>query len=91
MFAAYSYDPSNQYPLCVEATNLTYNTEIGGAEICVLEATQNAENLDRINFISSITVNLTALEAAGVFNISCGRFMARSTISFTYRQGSIVI
>ena len=87
LFAIYSYIPTDEYPLTIVALSQNYSAEIGGAEIHILDATQSADDLDRINIISTITLNITALEAARVFNISCGSFTIQRTISIEYMQG----
>ena len=81
LFAVYSFIPQNQYPIPITPENTTYNALASAVDIQILAASPNEDNLDHASFLSTMTVNISALQGAGVRNVSCGR---RSTLTRSY-------
>ena len=78
-FAAYTFDPNNNaYPIHVAPRNRTYNSLLGGVNIQILNASRNE---DMASFLSTMMVNVSRLQAAGVSTIKCGSTGTQSTIS----------
>ena len=71
VFTQYAFNPADSYPLTVEAINATYNTLVGGVDIQILAANLVADR-SMVSFLSTMTVNVSALQKAGISNISCG-------------------
>ena len=82
-FATSPFVPSNSYPLSVEPTNATYNALVGGVNVQILAASLNVDNRDMASFLSTMTVNISALSEAGVSSISCGSFETSSRVMIT--------
>ena len=83
IIAAYPYDPNHQFPY--NETEVLHNlTDV--VAIQIVEASYSENNLDRANFYSTLTANLSALVMLGGNNISCGSPGTRSTtgIDFQY-------
>ena len=73
VFSSYPYDPSDQYPLTVNAINEAYNTLVGGVNTTITSASLDSNN--DLNSLSIMTVNnISALQRAGVLSVSCGSF-----------------
>ena len=62
-----------QYPFTVVPQNLTFNTQLGGVEILILEATFDP-NINRVNFLSTMRVNISAIQEASIADVGCGFF-----------------
>ena len=69
-FARYPFDPDfpSQYPLTLEPENATFNSLVGGVQIQITAS--GIEN--NASFLSTMTVNISALQEAGVSTLSCG-------------------
>ena len=79
-FALYPISQTDSYPLTVEPQDTTLNTLVGGVDIQILSASLNEDNPDQASFLSTMTVNISALQGAGVSTISCGSLGVRQTI-----------
>ena len=91
-FAAYLGSPSDQYPLTLQPLNATLNVLVGGVNVQILEASFD-DNLDAIvSMHSTMTVNISALQGAGVTNVSCGLFniMTRAYKNVTFNSGKFL-
>lgn len=76
LFATYTFVHSHKYPFTLmdpDIVNVTYDALLGGVGIKILSASHNEDN-DRSDFLSTITVNISVLQGAGVTDISCGLF-----------------
>ena len=71
-FASQDVATIPQYPFTVEPLNATYNALVGGVGVQILEAGLNPDDQDSASFNTTLTGNISALQAAGVTNISCG-------------------
>ena len=71
LFALQDIVNIDEYPFTVEPRNATYNALVGGVNIQIITA---GPNVDLASFNSTLTVNISALQTAGVSSISCGLF-----------------
>ena len=88
-FVLYAISPSDEYPLPLEPPNATLNALVGGVNVQILNASFNEDNPDAIASIqSTMTVNISALQGAGVTNVSCGLFntMTRAYKNVTFNS-----
>ncbi len=83
-FYVYNMD---QYPFPVEPQNVTLNDLVGGVDIQILEASLNVNDRDITNFLSTMTVNISALQVAGINNISCGSRGRKTTFNLSSSNG----
>ena len=91
-FANYIIHSADSYPLTVEATNTTYNALVGGVDIQILAAMIEGDigNI-MTSFLSTMTVNVSALQEAGVSKIACGNsFLMNSVRLEAIIQGQYV-
>ena len=89
LFATYDVIPSDLYPLTVEPVNATYNALVGGVNVQILAASLNEDNQDFASFLSTMTVNISALQDAGVTNVSCGVFdRTRPYVNIPYNSSA---
>ena len=90
LFASYDLIPSDMYPLTVEPVNATYNALVGGADVQILAASLNEENQNFASFLSTMTVNISALQDAGVSHVSCGRIsrLTRTYANISYNSSA---
>ncbi len=86
LFAAYPYSPNHQYPFTVPPENATYNALVGGVDVQILEASLNEDDSDIVTFLSTMTVNISALRGAGVSTVGCGRFSQRSSVNIAFNS-----
>ena len=62
---------------------MVLNNQLGGVNVQIVEASQVDDTEDVASFLSSMRVNISALAAARVTNVSCGSFSVRSSINIT--------
>ena len=84
VIAHYAYDPNHRFPND-DAIVSTNQTDVVTIEI--VEASYSDSSLDRANFYSTLTTNLSAIKVLGGSSISCGSLGTKSTtgINFQYR------
>ncbi len=86
-FHFYQYpilNPNVEYPITVTPDNATYNTLVGGVKLVIVNASLSVENPDSMaSFLSTMTVNISALQEARISTVSCGRIMQRSSVNLT--------
>ena len=83
VIASYPFIPTHQFPY--DETQVSPNlTDV--VTIQIVEASYSDSSLDRANFYSTLTANLSAIVILGGNNISCGSPGTRSTtgIDFQY-------
>ena len=86
-FARYTFSHGDQYPFAVQPRNATYNSLVGGVDVRMLRASHNE---DMASFLSTMTLNISALQEARVYSAGCGSFTTRSTNNITYsNQGQV--
>ena len=87
-FAQYPLTPGDTYPMVIQPTNTTLSGLVGDVAIQILEATNREDNPDVASFLSTMTVNISALKEAGVTEVSCGRFdiMTRTYANVTFNS-----
>ncbi len=78
-FADYAINLADSYPLAVEAENATYNAVVGGVDIQILAATHDSDQ-NMASYLSTMTVNVSALQEAGLSKVACGSFTVMSTV-----------
>ncbi len=86
LFATYAYIPTPEYPFTVLPGNATYNALVGSVDIQILEVSLNEDDPDMASFLSTMTVNISALQGAGVSTVSCGGFSQRSNIDIAFNS-----
>ena len=89
-FALYVLSSQDRYPLTVEPLNTTSSALASRVDIQILEASVNEDSSGTVSFLSTMAVlNVSALEEAGVTNISCGSISSLSSANTTsiYEEG----
>ena len=71
-FALYAIIPDDVYPLSVQPLNATYNELVGRVDIQIIEASTHEDNPELFGFLSTMAVNIFALQRAGISKILCG-------------------
>ena len=72
--AAYTLTSEDvRYPISVPSTS-----QLDDVEILILNASFNSNNRFLANFLSSMTVNISALRVAGITSVGCGDFGGKS-------------
>lgn len=90
MFVSYTYSSNHQYPLSVDPIDQTYNVLVGKVNTTIISARPDLNNLDAVGFLSTMTMsNISTLQRAGVFKVSCGSFTTQSQI-FIELNGSLI-
>ncbi len=87
LFATYAYIPTHEYPFTLLPGNATYNALVGGVDIQILEASPNEDNPDSATYLSTMTMNVSALQGAGVSTVSCGSFTRKSSLNVANSSG----
>ena len=79
--ADYAINPAHSYPRSLALDDTTiYNSLAGGVDIQILAAIFEDETRSMASFLSTMRVNVSALQEAGVSNVACGTFNMMSTI-----------
>ena len=85
LFAQHSFIPGESYPRPTRTIiNTTLNTELGGVDIEIVEASQPNSTREVTNFISTMKVNISALQKRGLTDVSCGSTEARISTNISY-------
>ncbi len=78
MIGIYTYNPNDEYPLPVMVSDATLDAQVGGVDIQIMAA--NLRD-NRLFSTMRMTVNISAVQQAGVHSISCGDFVEKMTLS----------
>ena len=89
LFATYAYSPSDHYPVTVTPDNaaIALNALVDGVDVQILSVSSNEDNPNDIGSIeSTMTVNISALQGAGVTNVSCGTINNANFANITFNS-----
>ena len=84
--AVYTLDTSDTYPITLSLLNTPLNSKVGtnNVDIQILQARQNENNADNANFLSTMKVDISALQGANVTTVSCGSSGTRNTSAVVF-------
>ena len=85
IIGVFNFAPNQQYPFPVQS-----NDHASDVEIQVLEAIPNKEDQDLVQYLSTLTLNLSILQENDFSTVSCGTFSMRGVlnVSFDSNKGS---
>ncbi len=90
-FAFYSIRLTDEYPVTVEPQGGNFIALASEVNITILVAKPNENNANMATFLSTMTVNISALREAGVSTVSCGDFVTSPNITLTNSRGKVVV
>ncbi len=84
----YTFMSGDQFPINGLVTNASLASQIGGVDVKILSAMQT-QSLR--SFLSTMTVNISALREVGIYSISCGSITERTSITILVPRGTYVL
>ena len=85
LFALHSFVPSDSYPIAAQLiVNMDLNIQLGDVDIKIEEASQPDLTVEVANFLSTMKLNISALQVRRVANVSCGSTEVRISTNISY-------